>query len=114
MNDISVKIVDFVKEQTGVDFLPSVETVPNNEVDPLAIDDAKVKETEVAEAERERVPDVKQEVEEKAGSCDQNAKDENLSGRLEKCANDLKVQTEQLKGISILTVVHKILFNCIL
>ncbi|XP_061716513.1 uncharacterized protein LOC133524482 isoform X3 [Cydia pomonella] len=98
MNDISVKIVDFGKEQTGVDIVAPVDTVPENEVDPLAIDESKVKEeTEVVETiEVLEVPE-KPEVEKTVESCDQNAKDENLSVKRDLGSEELKLQTQRIK-----------------
>ncbi|XP_047990992.1 titin-like [Leguminivora glycinivorella] len=98
MNDISVKIVDFGKEQTGVDIVAPVDTVPENEVDPLAIDDSKVKEEAEAieTAEALLVPE-KPEVEKTVESCDQNAKDENLSVKQNLGSEELKLQTQQIK-----------------
>ncbi|XP_063364497.1 uncharacterized protein LOC134653122 [Cydia amplana] len=95
MNDISVKIVDFGKEQTGVDIVAPVDTA-ENEVDPLAIDESKVEEAEVQTVEVLEVPE-KSEVEKTVESCDQNAKDENLSVKQDLESEELKLQTQQIK-----------------
>ncbi|CAH0692036.1 unnamed protein product [Spodoptera exigua] len=76
MNDISLKIVESPKSHGGVDVSPTGDTSAENEVDPLAIDEGeldRVKEPVSQEAELEKVD------EEKAGNCDDNAKEENLS-----------------------------------
>ncbi|KAF9795842.1 hypothetical protein SFRURICE_003304 [Spodoptera frugiperda] len=76
MNDISLKIVESPKSHGGVDVSPTGDTSAENEVDPLAIDEGeleRVKEPVSQEAVLEKVD------EEKAGNCDDNAKEENIS-----------------------------------
>ncbi|XP_026739025.1 uncharacterized protein LOC113501910 isoform X2 [Trichoplusia ni] len=76
MNDISLKIVESPKSHGGVDVSPPGETGADNEVDPLAIDDVeleKIKEPVSQDAVVEKAE------EEKAGNCDDNAKEKSLS-----------------------------------
>lgn len=86
MSDIIVKPVDSPKE-------PSVE-VPlpeavENEVDPLAIDEevGKLKETKP---------------EEKAGCCDENAKEESVSESQNEDSDNLALQSEKIKGKALI------------
>ncbi|XP_059052210.1 titin-like [Achroia grisella] len=76
MNDIRVTIEESLKDQAAVDVSPKVEQSSENEVDPLAIDDAAVgtKDPLVDQVTDENI--------EKAGNaevCDDNAKEEKSS-----------------------------------
>ncbi|KAJ8731142.1 hypothetical protein PYW07_004306 [Mythimna separata] len=74
MNDISLKIVESPKSHGGVDVSPSGDAGAENEVDPLALDEAEVDGAkEPVEAALEKVD------EEKAGNCDDNAKEKVIS-----------------------------------
>ncbi|KAM3957559.1 uncharacterized protein ACR2FA_008414 [Aphomia sociella] len=76
MNDISVKIEDSLKDQSTVEVSPKAEQTSENEVDPLAIDDAAVGtkdplvEQQVTDEKREEAGNVE--------ICDHNAKEEKL------------------------------------
>ncbi|XP_037294597.1 uncharacterized protein LOC115445247 isoform X2 [Manduca sexta] len=74
MNDISLKIVESPKSQAGIPVSPSTLAIGENEVDPLAIDDevGAIKDPLVEE------PAVETPNEEKAGNCDENAKEKSL------------------------------------
>lgn len=99
MNDISLKIVESPKSLGGAEASPSAETVADNEVDPLAIDDAeldKLKEVSVPvpqDAAEEKADD-------KAGNCDDNAKEKSISEEQNGSSdNFVNVQPENDKGI---------------
>lgn len=75
MNGISLKIVESPKSQADVVVSPSTLVSADNEVDPLAIADevVSIKDPLVEEAPAEVVDG------EKAGNCDDIAKEKNLS-----------------------------------
>ncbi|CAB3227279.1 unnamed protein product [Arctia plantaginis] len=78
MNDISLKIVESPKGHGGVEVSPNAEAVVDNEVDPLAIDEAELdKLKEVSVPVPQEAADEKSN--EKAGNCDENAKEKSLS-----------------------------------
>lgn len=86
MNDIIVKIVESPKEAV-VESAPATENVVNDE-DPLAIDE-----------ECGRVNEAETPVAEKAGTCDENAKDENEFGtQKENSVKSISLQSEKIKG----------------
>lgn len=101
MNDISLKIVESPKSHGGVEVSPNAEAVVDNEVDPLAIDEAeldKLKEVSVPvpqeEADEKSI--------EKAGNCDENAKEKSLSeNRNESSDNFVNVITGNEKGKTV-------------
>lgn len=85
MNDISVKIVESPKEVV-VESAPT-ENVVNDE-DPLAIDE-----------ECGRVIEAETPVAEKAGTCDENAKDESEFGtQKENSVKSITLQSEKIEG----------------
>lgn len=100
MNDISLKIVESPKTQGGVDVSPSGDASAENEVDPLALDEAEVeraKEPVSLDAVPEKVDD------EKAGNCDDNAKEKVISeSETGSSDNFVNVQSENAKGNAIL------------
>lgn len=86
MNDISVKIVESPKEVVVESALPT-ENVVNDE-DPLAIGE-----------ESGRVNEAETPVAEKAGTCDENAKDESEFGtQKENSVNSLTLQSDIKNG----------------
>lgn len=90
MNDISVKLVESLKEQPCAAVSPSGEAGAENEVDPLAIDDAEV---------GGKAPQLEDTKEEKAGICDENAKEEKLSENArDDCYNLVALEAEKIKG----------------
>ncbi|XP_068633335.1 uncharacterized protein [Battus philenor] len=92
MNDIGVKITESPKDLSGTS--PATEIV-DNEVDPLSIEDS-----EVGTAKDPLNVDDHVEVEEKAESCDDNAKEDNLSESQIKDTN-LAVQSENVKEVPV-------------
>lgn len=107
MNDISLKIVESPKSHGGVDVSPSGDTVADNEVDPLALDEAevdRVKEPVSLDAVLEKAND------EKAGNCDDNAKEKVLSESQNGSSDSfVNVQSENAKGNAVLCLdVHTI------
>lgn len=99
MNDISLKIVESPKSQGGVDVSPSGDASAENEVDPLALDEAEVdraKEPVSLDAVLEKVD------EEKAGNCDDNAKEKVISESQNGSSdNFVNVQSENAKGNAV-------------
>lgn len=86
MNEISVKIVESPKNVL-VESAPPTENVVNDE-DPLAIDD-----------ESGRVNEADTPVAEKAGTCDENAKEESEFGiQKEDSVQSITLQSEQVNG----------------
>ncbi|KAL0838566.1 hypothetical protein ABMA28_016668 [Loxostege sticticalis] len=93
MNDISVKTEETVKEQPPADETPSAEPAGENEVDPLAIEDSEVGATKDPLNE-----EVTPEILEKAGICDENAKEEKLSENDKaECDKLVALQAERIK-----------------
>ncbi|XP_075978149.1 uncharacterized protein LOC142977905 isoform X2 [Anticarsia gemmatalis] len=97
MNDISLKIVESPKSLGGVEASPSAEAIIENEVDPLAIDDAeleKLKEVSVPVSQDA----AEEKADEKAGNCDDNAKEKSLSeSQNESSDNFVNVQSKDAK-----------------
>lgn len=86
MNEISVKIVESPKDVL-VESAPPTENVVNDE-DPLAIDE-----------ESGRVNEAETPVAEKAGTCDENAKDESEFGtQIENSVKSITLQSEKING----------------
>ncbi|KOB73443.1 putative tigger transposable element derived 6-like protein, partial [Operophtera brumata] len=101
MNDISVKIEELPKSPKEVAGSPSTLTGTENVFDPLAIDDE-------VEAVKDPV-DEKKPVEEKAGSCDDDAK-EKINEKQNGEANEvISLETEIIKGKSETTVLAQYL-----
>lgn len=100
MNDISLKIVESPKSQGDVDVSPSGEAGAENEVDPLALDEAEVdgaKEPVSLEAALEKVDEIK------AGNCDDNAKEKVISESQNGSSDSfVNVQSENAKGNAVL------------
>ncbi|XP_028156645.1 actin cytoskeleton-regulatory complex protein PAN1-like isoform X2 [Ostrinia furnacalis] len=93
MNDISVKIVESVKEQPVGDETPSAGILADNAVDPLAIEDSAVGVSKTPLNE-EGTPEIVI----KAGICDENAKDEKSSESDRKeCDKLVALQAERIK-----------------
>lgn len=87
MNDISVKIIVESPKEVVVESAPATEKVINDE-DPLAI-----------EEESGRVNEAETPVVEKAGTCDENAKDESeLGTQKENSVKSISLQSEKLEG----------------
>ncbi|PZC85821.1 hypothetical protein B5X24_HaOG215183 [Helicoverpa armigera] len=95
MNDISLKIVESPKSHGGVDVSPTGDAGAENEVDPLAIDEAeldRIKEPVSQEVVLDKVD------EEKAGNCDDDAKEKNISESQNGSSDSfLNVQAENVK-----------------
>ncbi|KAJ0176422.1 hypothetical protein K1T71_007601 [Dendrolimus kikuchii] len=93
MNDISLKIVESPKDQAGVEISPCAESGAENEVDPLAIDEVDagtIKDPLIEAAEEPTI--------EKAGSCDENAKEKIIDESLNVDSNKLTVvQSDKTK-----------------
>lgn len=91
MNDISVKLVESLKEQPVAAESSCGEANAENELDPLAIDDAEVG------GKVSLVDDTKKD--EKAGICDENAKEEKLSKNARaECDKLVALEAEKIKG----------------
>lgn len=102
MNDISVKIVESQRDQ--VPGSPSMLAGANSDLDPLVINegDAPLTEESYAEGTSAKTP---QEIE-KAGTCDDDAKEKIISESLSE--DNSKKQTEDSKGklFRIIITVH--------
>jgi hypothetical protein len=93
MNDISVKIVESLKEVTVAAVSPVV-SGGDNEVDPLALEESELGGTNDSVAETVTNGD-----DEKAGNCDENAKEEKLNENGHKVKDNLvALQAEKIKG----------------
>lgn len=96
MNDISLKIVESPKSLGGVEASPTVETVVENEVDPLAIDDADLDKLKAVLAPVQEA--VEEKAEGTAGNCDDNAKEKSISENQNGSSdNFVNVQIENVK-----------------
>lgn len=94
MNDISVKIAESVKEQPVADETLTAVAGAENEVDPLAIEDSELGVTK--DSLNEEVAPGKVE---KAGICDENAKEEKLSENDKvECDKLVALQVARIKG----------------
>lgn len=101
MNDISLKIVESPKSHGGVDVSPAGEAGAENEVDPLALDDA---ELDGIKEPVSLATVVEKTEEESAGNCDDNAKEKNIiESQNESSDNIVNVQPDNVTGKGLMS-----------